>query len=156
MVHAKVHAPMEPPKPEDPIESQISDKALDQVGNPAAKDLVQEEIEVPELLKLPIVPPQPKLVILEQPLPHILPMPRPMPLPDTLPKVPDQPFPFQGLNNPRPLGMRLFGTLPGYDSDMDDEKQPEVIIRQPDKTMYGKFMKMFDEIQDEMILRKHQ
>ena len=43
---------------------------------------------------------------------------RPMPLPDTLPKEPDQPVPFQGLINPRPLDMRLLGTLPGYDNDM--------------------------------------
>ena len=34
-------------------------------------------------------------------------------------------------------------------------KQPEVTIRQPDKTMYRKSRKLFDEIQDEMIFRKH-
>ena len=65
-----------------------------------------------------------------------------MPLPATLPKVPDQPVPFQGLVNPRPLDIRLLGTLPGYDNDIDDvNKQPEVIIRQPDKTIYRKSKK---------------
>ena len=78
-----------------------------------------------------------------------------MPLPDAIPKVPDQPIPFQGLINPRPLDIRLLGTLPGYDDDKDDKNQPEVSIRQPDKTMYRKSKKLFDEIQDEMIFRKH-
>ena len=55
-------------------------------------------------------------------------MPRPMPLPDKLPKVPDQPVPFQGLIHPRPLDIRLCGTLPGYDNGIDDEKQPEVTL----------------------------
>ena len=44
-------------------------------------------------------------------------MPRPMPLPDAILKVPDQPIPFQDLINPRPLEIRLLGTLPGYDDD---------------------------------------
>ena len=61
----------------------------------------------------------------EQPLPQVLPMPRPMPLPDTIPNVPDQPFLFQGLINPRPLHIRGIGTFPGYDNDIDHEKQPE-------------------------------
>ena len=82
-------------------------------------------------------------------------MPRPMPLPDAIPKVPDQPIPFQGLINPRPLDIRLLGTLPGYDDDIDNKNQPEVTIRQPDKTMYRTSKKLFDEIQDEMIFRKH-
>ena len=88
----------------------------------------------------------------EQPLLQVLPMPKPMPLPDALPKVPDQPIPFQGLINPRPLDIRLLGALPGYDEDdKDDKNQPEVSIRQPDKTMYRKSKKLFDE----MIFRKH-
>ena len=93
-------------------------------------------------------------MVSEQPLPQVLPMPRPMPLPDSIPRVPNQPIPFQGLINPRPLDIRSFGTLPGYDDDKDDKNQPEVTIRQPDKTMYRKSKKLFDEIQDEMILRK--
>ena len=44
-----------------------------------------------------------------------------MPLPDTIPKVPDQPIPYQDLINPRPLDIRLLGILPGYDNDIDDE-----------------------------------
>ena len=64
-------------------------------------------------------------MVLEQPLTHVLLMPRPMPLPDTLPRVPDQPIPYQGLINPRPLDIRLLGTLPGYHNDINDEKQPE-------------------------------
>ena len=56
---------------------------------------------------------------------------------------------------PRPLDIRLLGTLPAYDNNIDDEKQPEVPIRQPDKTMYRKSKKLFDEIQDEMIFKKH-
>ena len=41
VVHAGVHALMEPPEPEAQLESQISDKALDQVGYlPTPKDLV--------------------------------------------------------------------------------------------------------------------
>ena len=41
--------------------------------------------------------------------------------------------------------------IPGY----DNETLPEVTMRQPDKTMYRKSKKLFDEIQDEMIFRKH-
>ena len=115
VVHVEVHVPMESQEPEVPIESQISDKTLDQVSHPPApKCPVQEETEVPELLHLPRVSPQPNPMVLEQPLPQVLPMPRPMPLPDTLPKVPDQPIPFEGLINPKPLNIRLFGTLLGY------------------------------------------
>ena len=94
--------------------------------------------QVPEPQQLPIVPLQPNPMVLEQPSPQVLSIPRPMPLPDTLPKMPDQPIPFQGLINPRPLDIRLLGTLPGYDNDIDYEKQPEVTIRQPDKTMCRK------------------
>ena len=78
-----------------------------------------------------------------------------MPLPTTIPKVLDQPILYQGLINPRPLDIRLLGTLPGYDNDIYDEKQPEVSIRQPDKAMYRISRKLFDKIQDEMIFRKH-
>ena len=78
-----------------------------------------------------------------------------MSLPTTIPKVSVQPFPYQGLINPRYLDIRLLGTLPGYDNDTDDEKQPEVSIRQPDKTMYRKSKKLIDEIQDDIIFRKH-
>ena len=88
---------------------------------PSPKVQIQEESEVPEPQQSPIVPPQPKPIVLEPPLTQVLPMPRPMPLPDTLPKVPDQPVPFQGLVNPRPLDVRLPGTLPGYDNDIDDK-----------------------------------
>ena len=56
--------------------------------------------------------------------------------------------------NPRPFDIRLLVTLPGYDNNINDEKQPEVSIRQPDKAMYRKFRKLFDEIQDKMIFRK--
>ena len=94
-------------------------------------------------------------MIPEQPLPQVLPMPRPMPLPDTILKVPDQPIPYQGLINPRPLDIRLLGTLTSYYNNIDDSNQPEVSIRQPDKTRYRKSSKLFDEIQDEMIFRKH-
>ena len=62
-------------------------------------------------------------MVLEQPLPQVLPIPRPVPSPDRLPKVPDQPVPFQGLINSRPLGIRLPVTLPRYDNDIDDKKQ---------------------------------
>ena len=57
--------------------------------------------------QLPMVPPQPKPMFLQQPLPYILAMLRTMPLPDTLPKVADQPVPFQGLVNPSPIHIRL-------------------------------------------------
>ena len=65
-------------------------------------------------------------------------MPRPMPLPGTLPNVHDEPVFYQGLINPRPLDIRLLGTLPGYDNDIDNGKQPEISIRQPDKTFNRK------------------
>ena len=151
MVHAEVHAPMEPPEPEVPAEAQIPDEALDQVRNhPTPKDSIEEETEVLEPLQLPRAPQQPTTMVLAQPLPQVLPMPRPVPLPD----VPDKPVPFQGLINPRPLDIRLLGTLSAYDKSIDDKKQPEVSIRQPDMTMYRKSKKMFDDIQDEMIFRK--
>ena len=82
-------------------------------------------------------------------------MPRPMPLPNGISKVPDQPIPYQGLINSRSLDIRLLGTLPGYDNDIDDKNKPEVSIRQPGKTMYRKSRKLFDEMQHEMIFRKH-
>ena len=69
----------------------------------------------------------------EKPLPQDLPIPRPMPLPEAIPKVPDQPIPFQGFINPRPSDIILLGTLPGYDDDIDDKIHPEVSIRQPDR-----------------------
>ena len=142
--------------PEVPIEAQMPDEVLDQVRHPPTpKDPVEEETELTELLQLPTVPFQPKPMVLEQLLPQVLPMPRPMPLPATLPKVHDQPVPYQGLINPKPLDIRLLGTLPSYDNDIGDEKQPEVSIRQPYKTMYRKSKKLFDEIQDEKIFRKH-
>ena len=53
------------------------------------------------------------------------------------------------------MHIRLFGTLSGFDNDIDDKHQPEVFISQPDKTMYRKSRELFDEIQDEMIFRKH-
>ena len=73
VVHAReYHAPMEQPEPGVPIESQIPDEALDQVGHPPTpKDPIQEETEVPEPQQLPIMPPQPKPMILEQPLPQV-------------------------------------------------------------------------------------
>ena len=156
MVHADLHTPMEPPELEVPIESQIPDGALDQVGHhPTSKVPIQEETGIPELQQLPIVPLQPKPMVLKQPLPQALPMPRSMLLPDTMPKVPDQPVPFHGLINQKPLDMRPLGTLPGYNNDIDDENQSEISIRQPDKKMFRKSKKLFDKILDEMIFRKH-
>ena len=39
LVQAEIHAAMQPPKPEVPIESQVLDEALDQVGHlPTPKD----------------------------------------------------------------------------------------------------------------------
>ena len=123
---------------------------------PTPEESVEQETEVPEEpLQIPIVTQQPKPMVAEQPLPQVIPMPRPMPLPDAITKVPDQPIPFQGLINPRPLDIRLLGALPDYDDDKEDINQPEVSIRQPHKTMYRKSKKPFDEIQDEMIFRKH-
>ena len=140
VVHTEVHAPMEPQEPEVLIEVQKPDKALDQVGHPpTSEDPSKQETEVAEPLQLPIIPPQPRPMVPEQPLHQALPMPRLMPLPDTLLKVPDQPIPYHDLINPRPLHIRLLGTLPGCDNDIDDEKQPEVSIKQPDKTIYRKF-----------------
>ena len=116
VVQVEVHAPMEPPKPDVPIKSQVPDEALDQIGYPPTpNDPSQEESGVPETFEqnnksvvpepqqLSIVPPQPKPMASKQPVPQVLPMPRPMPLPDTVPKVPDQPVPFQGLVNQDPL-----------------------------------------------------
>ena len=155
-MQAEVHAPMEPSEPKVPIDAQKIDKPMDQVQHPPTpEDPVEQETEVPEPMQVTIVTQQPKPVVPEQPLPQVLPMPIPMPLPDAIPKVPDQSIPFQGLINPRPLDIRLLGTLPGYDDDKDDKNQPEVSIRQPEKKMYRKSKKLFDEIQDEMTFRKH-
>ena len=63
-------------------------------------------------------------MVSDQPLPQVVPMPKPIALPVTVPKVPDQTIPFQGLVNPRPLDKKLLGTLPGYDNDICDVKQP--------------------------------
>ena len=50
-MHAEVHAAMEPPEPEIPIEAQVPDKALDQVGHPLTpKDPAEQETEVPGLI----------------------------------------------------------------------------------------------------------
>ena len=81
-------------------------------------------------------------------------MPSPIPLPDPVSRVQHQLVPFQGLVNPRPLDIRLLGTLPGYDNDTDDIKQPEVTVRQPARTMFRKYRKLFHEIQDEMVIKK--
>ena len=73
-------------------------------GNPpsTSKESIEQGAEVPEEpLQVPIVTHQPKPLVLEQPLPQVLPMPKPMPLSDAIPKVPDQPIPFQGLINPK-------------------------------------------------------
>ena len=52
--------------------TQVLNKALDQVGHPLTpKVLVQEESEVPEPQQLSIVPPQPKPMVVEQPLPQV-------------------------------------------------------------------------------------
>ena len=120
VMHGEVHASIEPPEPEIPIESQVPDEALDQVGYPPTpEDPVEQETEVSEPLNLCIVSPQPRPMALEQPLPQVLSMPRPMPFPDTLPKVSNQPFPYQGLIKPSPLDIRLLCTLPGYDNGID-------------------------------------
>ena len=131
VVQAKAHAPMQPPEPEVPIEAQKPDEALVQVRHSLTpENPFEQETEVPELLQVPIVTPQPKQMAPEQPLPHVLPMPRLMPLPAAIPKVPDQLIPYQSLMNPRALDIRLLGNLPDYDNDIDDEK--EVSIRHPD------------------------
>ena len=57
--------------------------------------------------------------------------------------------------NPRPPDKNLLITLLGYDNDINDVKQPEVAIGQPDMTMHTKTRKLFNEIQDDMTLRKH-
>ena len=82
-------------------------------------------------------------------------MPRPMPLQETLPTVPDQTVPFQGLVYLRPLDIKILGTVPGYDNNIDNAKQPKVMFRQPEKTMYRASRKLLDKIQDEIIFRKH-
>ena len=90
MVQAEVHAPMEPPEPEVPIEAQKPDEAFNQVRHPPTPvDPVEQETEVSEPLQVSIVTPQPNQIVPEQSLPQVLPMPRPMPLPATIPKVPD-------------------------------------------------------------------
>ena len=153
VVQVEVHALMEPPEPEVPIEAQRPDESLDQERHPPTPEdpVEQETEEVPYPLQVSIVTPQPKQMIPEQPVPQVL----PMPLPNAIPKVHDQPIPYQGLINPRSLDIRLLGTLPSYDNDIDDENEPEISIRQPDKKMYRKSKELSDAIQDEMIFRKH-
>ena len=69
----RYYAPMEPAEPEVPIEVQMPDEPLDQVRHPPTpKDPVEQATEEPELLQLPIVPPQPKPMVLGQPLSHSL------------------------------------------------------------------------------------
>ena len=97
VVHAEVHAPMEPLEPEVPIDPHKIDETLDQ-GNPppTPEESAEQEAEVPEEpLQVPIITHQPKPLVLEKPLPQVLPMPKPMSLPDAIPKVPGQPIPFQ-------------------------------------------------------------
>ena len=54
VVQAEVHAPLEPPEPEVPIEAQKPDEALHQVRHPPTpKDPVEQETEVPEPLQVP-------------------------------------------------------------------------------------------------------
>ena len=63
------HVLMELPKPKVPIESQVSDEDLDQIGHPPTpKDAISEESRVP------IGPPQPKPMISKQSLPQVLPI----------------------------------------------------------------------------------
>ena len=130
VVQAEVHAPMEPSELKVPMDAPKIDEPMDEVKDtPTPEDPVKQETEVPEPLQVPLVTPQPKPMVPEQPLPQVLPMTRPKPLPDVIPKVPHQPIPFQGLINPRPLDIRLLGTLPGYDDDgKDDKNQPEVSL----------------------------
>ena len=99
MVQAEVHAPMEPLQPKVPTDAQKIDEHMDQVKHPpTSEDPVEQETELPEEpLQVPIVNQQPKPMVPEQPLPQVLIMPRPMSLPDAIPKVPDQPIPFQDL-----------------------------------------------------------
>ena len=129
VVHAEVHSPMEPLEPKILIDTQKIDEPMDQVKHPPIpEDPVEQETEVPQPLQVPIVTQQPKPMVPELPLPQVLPMPTPMSLPDALPKVPDQPIPFQGLINPTPLDIRLLCTLPGHYDDKDDKNQSEVSI----------------------------
>ena len=88
----------------------------------------------------------------EQPLPQVLPMPRPMPLPDAIPRVPDQPIPFEGLINPRPLDIRLLGTLPGYD-DKDDKNDNEKMIKISQKYPLDNLTKQCIENQRNCLMR---
>ena len=75
VVHAEVHAPMEPPESEVIIETQMPDKALGQVGHPPTpEDPDEQETEIAEPLHVPIIPPQPRLMVPEQPLPQVLPI----------------------------------------------------------------------------------
>ena len=55
------------------------------------------------------------------------------------------PVSFEGLVNPRPLDVRLHGPLLGHDDDISDVSQTERTIGQPEKTMYIKSRKLFDE-----------
>ena len=84
-MQVEVHAPVEPPEPGVPTVAQIPDEGLDQVRHhPSPKDPVEEETEVCEMLQLPRTSPHPKPMVLGQPLPQVLHMPRPMPLPGNI------------------------------------------------------------------------
>ena len=71
VVQAEVHATVEPPEPEVPIEAQKPNEPLDQeIHPPTPEDPVEQETEeVPEPLQIPIVTPQPKQMFPEQPFP---------------------------------------------------------------------------------------
>ena len=52
-MQAEVHAPMEPPEAEVPIEAKKPDEALDQVRHPPTpEDPVEQETKVPEPLQV--------------------------------------------------------------------------------------------------------
>ena len=58
---------MEPPKPEITIKLQVPNEALDQIEHPPTPEFpIQKESEVPEPQQLPMVPKQPKPMVLEQ------------------------------------------------------------------------------------------
>ena len=169
VVQEEVHVPMEPPEAELPVEPQIPDESLKWVREPLTlkyqiprKPVVPEPTEqkgklwVPEPQQLPMLPPQHiKPMFPEQLLPLVLPRPRSMPLQDPVPIGPDDQVPFHGSVNPGLLEIRLLVTLPGHDNYIDNMKLAKVTIGQLDKTMYKKSRKLFDEMQGEMIFRKH-
>ena len=78
---------------------------------------------------LPIsLPKHIKPVVPEISLLQVLHMSRPMPSLDPMPKVLNQPVPFQGFVNLRPPHVRLHGTLHGYNDDIDNMRHPEVTL----------------------------